>query len=612
MRPSTLLLSIWLVAVALTAYCGPEMAQFVAEDEELEDSFLVTVADHAVSFGEETGVLAMRDQLERVREYIYDPPGDPGAIPPPRRSPAAIAAARGHAGPGGGGGGGGGKVATTRDTPVEKVLLIGASSMQLALGKALEAELEDKGLDVKRKAKSATGLTQPELYDWMAKTEELLSGYDADVVIVNFGGNDAMALKLARHKYAKFGTEAWDQAYGDRVTQLVELIHAHGAQAIIIGMPVMRSKKFSKKMKKLNQVTQDATEAAGGIYMDQWDLSATSDGEYREEVKVDGRTRLMRDDDGIHYSRWGGIYVARGLVERMLGYLGLDASARAPAAPAEEATAAIAPGAAPEVVAAAPTDDNRKGMFEKRRFASAALGRKVLYLVWRPEPREGETYPVLLLLHGAGASAYAYSDGVGDELTALAARHKIVIVAPDGGTNWWLDSPIDPKVRYETMVAEELIAELERELPVSKVRGAMGYSMGGHGALNLAMRRPGLLVSASSTSGVVDLTEAGSRAALKNRLGKLDDNRAVWEAHSVLHLIRKDPAQAKEIAMRFTCGTRDRWIGANRRLHEELDQLGVAHDYDEHDGGHDWSAWRKDVPSHVEWHAERLRAQADR
>jgi hypothetical protein len=48
---------------------------------------------------------------------------------------------------------------------------------------------------VKRYGRAATGLSQPEILDWPAKLEVLLDGFPADAVLINFGGNDALALR---------------------------------------------------------------------------------------------------------------------------------------------------------------------------------------------------------------------------------------------------------------------------------------------------------------------------------------------------------------------------------------------------------------------------------
>jgi len=199
-----------------------------------------------------------------------------------------------------------------------RLLLVGASSMQHDLGIALEEALEKRpGLVLHRFGKASTGLSRPDEFDWPAKLGRLLAELHPDVVIVNFGGNDATSIPLGRRRWAEFGTEEWDREYGQRVADMVRRARTAGARAVVIGMPIMRSARFSERMRRLNGVTQKAVEAAGGFYVDQWDLSSTPDGKYREVVTVDGRQRLFRHSDGIHYSMYGGRWVARRLVERL-------------------------------------------------------------------------------------------------------------------------------------------------------------------------------------------------------------------------------------------------------------------------------------------------------
>src|SRR5262249_9739994 len=126
-------------------------------------------------------------------------------------------------------------------------------------------------------------------------------------------GNDALAIKDHNH-WIQWGSKGWDEAYGKRVADLVERCQRRGAVAVVIGMPVMRLKSFSQRMLELNEITRRYTEAAGGTYLSQWEHSATPQGRYRETIDVDGQRRPMRNEDGIHYSRWGAAHVARALL----------------------------------------------------------------------------------------------------------------------------------------------------------------------------------------------------------------------------------------------------------------------------------------------------------
>jgi S-formylglutathione hydrolase FrmB len=396
-------------------------------------------------------------------------------------------------------------------------------------------------------------------------------------VIVNFGGNDAQNIPLPNRQRAEFGSDAWDAVYGERVADFVTRIRVRGAQAVMIGMPIMRSPDFSKRMWRLNDVTENATRSAGGIYLDQWDLAATAAGKYRERVEERGKSLPMRLEDGIHYSEAGGRYVVARLLLRLQRHVRL----------------------VPE--------DATLGLMERHTFTSAALGKPARYLAWLPRVTSAERVPLLVLLHGADASPDDFSERMHVALATAAQQHRIAIVAPDGGTGgWWLDSPRHARSRYASLVAVDLIADARANLPVSDAAGVLGVSMGGHGALTLALDHRDVFRSASSVSGVVDLTRAQDRPALIELLGTLDQQRSEWESRSAIHLLGRAASPARALSMRISCGVNDRWIEANRALHARADALHIAHDYDEAPAGHEWSYWQAAIPDHIAWHAKVL------
>ncbi len=539
-----------------------------------------TAADRWVALADASGASTLRADAEQLRRALYDveeaPPAPaPAPLPAPvsRAEPvlhaSTHASTRAHAG---------------EPTPPpahdvaprpKRVLLVGASSMQFALGQALETLLATyQDLYVRRVGKAATGLSRPDEFNWPARLETLLEEEKPDLVVVNFGGNDAQNIPLPDRQRAVFGSDDWDRVYAERVTDFVARIRARSAQAVLIGMPIMRSKDFSAKMVRLNRVTEDATLRAGGIYLDQWDLAADSAGAYRELVEDGGKQRAMRLEDGIHYSIAGGKHVGARLVLRL------------------ERKVRLVP------------KDAKLGVVEEHRFHSAALGQAARYLAFLPRTAAGEQVPSLILLHGADASADHMSEQLHTELAAAVQSHRIAVVVPDGGAaGWWLDSPEQPRSRYASYVANDLVADARAHLPLAAATGIAGISMGGHGALTIALEHPGLFRSASSVSGAVDLTRAADRPPLAALLGPFDAHRDVWEAHSALHRFERDPHRARGLALRLSCGTADRWIEANRAFRDAAAAHGVALEYDEAPAGHEWSYWKATIPSHVAFHA---------
>ena len=201
---------------------------------------------------------------------------------------------------------------------VQRVVLVGASSMQYYLGVELERRLEADfpGVQVARLGKLGTGLARPDVFDWHAAVRDLVATHRPDVVVLQLGGNDAQPLTIDGARVA-FGREAWGPEYSARLASLTEIITDGGAVPIFLGMPVMRDPGFSGRMERMNTITEAAVVEAGGRYLPTWDLVSEPDGSYRADVSHDGRRGRMRLQDGVHYSRLGAQFLADRLVTRL-------------------------------------------------------------------------------------------------------------------------------------------------------------------------------------------------------------------------------------------------------------------------------------------------------
>ena len=205
--------------------------------------------------------------------------------------------------------------------------------------------------------------------------------------------------------------------------------------------------------------------------------------------------------------------------------------------------------------------------------------------------KEGVRLPVLYLLHG-------YSDNNLGWVTRtpvkdLADQYGIIVVCPDAAySSWYFDSPEDPAWRYETFVSKELVTEIDkryRTLPKRESRAIAGLSMGGHGAMFLAIRHPDTFSVAVCLSGGVDLRPFPDNWDIAKRLGTLKDHPDRWTANSVVTLAETLPPG--ELAISIDCGVDDFFITVNRNLHQLLLTRKVPHDYTERPGSHGWEYW---------------------
>ncbi len=128
-----------------------------------------------------------------------------------------------------------------------------------------------------------------------------------------------------------------------------------------------------------------------------------------------------------------------------------------------------------------------------------------------------KSYPVVYYLHGFGELAGAY---IADNDEALHAAFQngakeFIFVEVDGGSSFYVNSPVSG--RWEDYVMSEVIPfidETYRTLPKAESRGICGFSMGGFGALNLAMRHPDVFGAVYAMSPGL-LTEDGLAEAME-------------------------------------------------------------------------------------------------
>jgi S-formylglutathione hydrolase len=196
------------------------------------------------------------------------------------------------------------------------------------------------------------------------------------------------------------------------------------------------------------------------------------------------------------------------------------------------------------------------GWQEVHRHASAVLGCSMHVAVYLPPQaaQPGARLPVLYWLSGLTCTEQNFITKAGAQ--RYAAEHGVIVVAADTsprgeevadadgydlgkGAGFYLNATQQPWAAHYRMydyIVDELPAWVEANFPASDMRGIAGHSMGGHGALTIALRNPGRYRSVSAFSPIVaPMQVAWGQKAFTAYLG---EDHSHWRAHDTVELVK--------------------------------------------------------------------------
>ena len=261
------------------------------------------------------------------------------------------------------------------------------------------------------------------------------------------------------------------------------------------------------------------------------------------------------------------------------------------------------------------------------RHASTVTGTDMTFAVYVPPHEPGARLPVLWYLSGLTCTHANVTEK--GEYRAACAERGVIFVAPDTsprgdavpdaegydfgkGAGFYVDATQAPwaaNYRMRSYIEEELPALLAAHFPMADLgrQSITGHSMGGHGALTIALRNPGRFASVSAFAPIASpLACPWGEKALTGYLGA---DRADWRAYDAVALI-EDGARLPELLV--DQGDADAFLA--EQLKPELLEaacrdagidltLRMQPGYD-----HSYYFISTFLADHVAWHAERLRA----
>ncbi len=224
------------------------------------------------------------------------------------------------------------------------------------------------------------------------------------------------------------------------------------------------------------------------------------------------------------------------------------------------------------------------------QHASREIGLPMKFSVYLPpQALQGAKVPALIYLAGLTCNEETFMTKAGAQ--RMAAELGLALVAPDTsprganvpgesdawdfgvGAGFYLDAteaPWNPHWRMESYLTRELLPLLGQELPIDLERvGLFGHSMGGHGALTLALRHPGLFKSLSAFAPIAAPTQCpwGQKAFS----GYLGSDQSEWRKHDASALMTSQHTAPYPGGILMDQGLADKFLQGGQLLPEAFE-----------------------------------------
>jgi hypothetical protein len=178
------------------------------------------------------------------------------------------------------------------------------------------------GFSLLREAQNGTGLARPDRLDWASHVLEISNEYAPDIFVMSIGLNDRQAIVATDGTHIPLGTQEWVDAYRERVRAFYQDATANGAEALIVGIPVLRDQRANDHAQLLNLIYEDVARRTPHVtYIPPWHLDG-ADGFVPYGPGPRGNVVQLRASDGVHFTTAGydllGIYLKPVLLNAML------------------------------------------------------------------------------------------------------------------------------------------------------------------------------------------------------------------------------------------------------------------------------------------------------
>lgn len=181
-----------------------------------------------------------------------------------------------------------------------------------------EAFGEDKRLQIERRHRTLSGLMRPDFEEELRDLESELQTTPRHIVIVMFGVQDRVSVRVPNGKRLAVGSEEWRAEYSRRVDKFIKMLRRRNVAVYWVGLPNLRRPESNDDAQMMNEVIRERVYLNGLKYIDAYAGFLDENGAFSPYgPDLTGKIRLLREGDGIYFTAAGNRKLAN-FVEREL------------------------------------------------------------------------------------------------------------------------------------------------------------------------------------------------------------------------------------------------------------------------------------------------------
>ena len=195
-------------------------------------------------------------------------------------------------------------------------VFVTGDSQALFIGQILTDLLPDDLFDVDVAERNATGLTNPEFFNWEINARQEIAARKPDAVVMVIGGNDGFNMLVNGQLYGPQDPQ-WEVEYARRAAVVMRELGSKGRRPVYwVAPPTARDPKYNAIYATQNRaIARAAAAVPGARYVNIYDT--INGGRYSDDLTIDGRRVLARQPDGVHFTREGAVVPVRRILRAM-------------------------------------------------------------------------------------------------------------------------------------------------------------------------------------------------------------------------------------------------------------------------------------------------------